>query len=244
MIKNLLILLSLSLPTLSAQVEIKKAEEKKAIDFKQVLLKQIVPRLDVENCGIVSLTHRTQCMTADGSPKEIYFSIDKYLEKLPEFQKAKFTFSKEQVPIGEVMEALQKQTGILYEVRQCIVLYSIGNVNAGKPVAPKCKINQKFNKILIPKINLDKAKIKMVVGTIESLTRDNDSEPKVHKKGIKFAYGHPLIHDRKFGDIRFTFNKEKATTIEVMDSFRKQTGVQYIIYPCIVIYGMDPSKVK
>jgi len=159
----------------------------------------------------------------------------------PEYRKLTFSYTKKNASILEILEAFKKQTGIGYDVLQCVVFWKIDPQEANANKEPLFKIDKKFSTIIIPRIDYDNTTWYHAIARLTSVVRDNDNERNGAKKGIECIFTPQLIEDLKKVEIKLTYKMRGATFLEALEAYKKHTNICYTIRPCIVLNSYDPT---
>lgn len=94
-------------------------------------------------------------------------------------------------------------------------------------------MSDQFGKIVFPFVPFDEGcDIKSFISWFHCRSYELNHE----SGGLHIAVGHPLVHDPDFSNIRFKYSAHNLSPRQVLDEFSKQTGINYSIRPCVVLW--------
>ena len=95
-----------------------------------------------------------------------------------------------------------------------------------------------FRKNIFQRVYFKDDSLADVIGLLQCRSVENDSGG----HGIHITVGHPLSHSPDFGKVRFTYQAENVSALEILDALSEKTGIVYSIIPCAVLWEKKKNK--
>ncbi len=109
-----------------------------------------------------------------------------------------------------------------------------------EPEGQQPSMDAAFRKNIFHQVHFKDNSLSEVIGLLQCRSVENDSGG----PGIQITVGHPLSHSPDYGKVRFTYQAEKVSALEILDALSEKTGIVYSIRPCAVLWEKKKTKTE